>query len=203
MGWALEKSKLARRTVNFTPVIGHNIQNYDLHHICLALHECEPTSTMSVIPSTDEKYLSLSIGVLIKTIKRKNGSEQKVFEYLRFIDSCNFLNSSLQNLVDKLPAGKMSILNKYFANETEEQRCLIRQKGFYPYSYMTKRGKYAEILPSLQNWSDVLNGGKVAVSQADLEHARKVFRVFKCQNLEDYHNLYLKCDTLRLGLKNF
>ena len=200
LGWAHEKCNLARRTVNFTPVIGHNIQNYDLHHICLALHECEPTSTMSVIPSTDKKYISLSIGVLIKTIKRKNGSEQKVFEYLRFIDSCKFLNSSLQKLVDNLPAEKMSILNKYFANETEEQRCLIRQKGFYPYSYMTGREKFAEKeLPPLQNWSDVLNGGKVAVSQADLEHAKKVFRVFKCQNLEDYHNLYLKCDTLLLA----
>ena len=80
---------------------------------------------MSVIPSTDEKYISLSIGVLIKTIKRKNGPEQKVFEYLRFIDSCKFLNSSLRKLVDNLPAEKMSILNKYFANETEKQRCLI------------------------------------------------------------------------------
>ena len=94
----------------------------------------------------------------------------------------------------------MSIFNKYFANETEEQRCLIRQKGFYPYSYLTKREKFAEKeVPPLQNWSYVLNGGKVAVSQADLEHARKVFRVFKCQNLEDYHNLYLKCDTLLLA----
>ena len=84
-------------------------------------------------------------------------------------------------LVDNLPAEKMSILNKYFSNETEEQRCLIRQKGFYPYSYMTKREKFAEKeLPPLLNWPDVLNGGKVAVSQADLEHARKVF---KCQNL--------------------
>ena len=154
---------------------------------------------MSVIPSTDEKYISLSIGVLIKTIKRKNGSDQKVFEYLRFIDSCKFLNSSLQKLADNLPAEKMSILNKYFANETEEQRCLIRQKRFYPYSFMTKREKFEEKeLPPLQNWSDVLNGGKVAVSQADLEHTRKVFKVFKCQNLEDYHNLYLKCDTLLL-----
>ena len=114
LGWAHEKCNLARRTVNFTPVIGDNIQNYGLHHVCLALHECEPTSTMSVIPSTDEKYISLSIGVLIKTKKRKNGSEQKVFEYLRFIDSCMFLNSSLQKLVDNLPAEKMSILTQVF-----------------------------------------------------------------------------------------
>ena len=44
-----------------------------------------------------------------------------------------------------------------------------------------------------------MNGGKVAVTEADLEHASKVVREFKCQNLEDYHNLYLKCDTLLLA----
>ena len=51
----------------------------------------------------------------------------------------------------------------------------------------------------MQQSSDVLNGGKFAVSEADLEHSRKVFGEFKCQNLEDYHNLYLKCDTLLLA----
>ena len=196
LGWSHEKCNLARRTKNFIPVIGHNVQNYHLHRICLALHECELTSTMSVITITDKKYISLSIGVLIKTIKRKNGTDRKVFEYLRFLDSCKFFNSSLQKLVENLPAQKMSILNEYFANETEEQQLLIRQEGFYPYLYMANREKLAEKeLPSLQRFSDVLNGGKDAVTEADLEHARKVLREFKCQNLEDYHNLYLKCDT--------
>ena len=155
---------------------------------------------MSVIPSTDKKYISLSIGVLIKTIKRKNGTDRKVFEYLRFLDSCKFFNSSLQKLVENLPVQKMSILNEFFANETEEQQLLIRQEGFYPYSYMANREKFAEKeLPSLQRFSDVLNGGKVAVSEADLEHARKVLREFKCQNLEDYHSLYLKYDKILLA----
>ena len=97
-GWSHEKCNLAKPTVIFTPVIWHNIQNYDLHHICLALHECEPTSTMSLIPSTDKIYISISTGVLIKTIKRKNGTDQSVFEYLRFIDSWKFFNSSLQKI---------------------------------------------------------------------------------------------------------
>ena len=48
-GWAHEKGNRARRNVNFTPVVGHKIQNYDLHHISLALQYCEPTTTVSVI----------------------------------------------------------------------------------------------------------------------------------------------------------
>ena len=55
LGWAHEKCNRARRNVNFTPVVGQNIQNYDLHNICLALQTCEPTTTVSVIPSTDKK----------------------------------------------------------------------------------------------------------------------------------------------------
>ena len=120
LGWWHEKCNLAGRKVNFTSVVGRDIQNYNLHHICIALHECEPTSTMNVKPSTDETCLSLSFGVLIKTIKRKNGTDQKVFEHLRFIDSCMFLNSSLQKLVDNLPVQKVLIWKEYFANETEE-----------------------------------------------------------------------------------
>ena len=58
LGWAHYKCNRARKNVNFTPVVGHNMQNYDLHHICLALQSCEPTTTVNVIPSTDEKYIS-------------------------------------------------------------------------------------------------------------------------------------------------
>ena len=61
VGWAHEKCNRARRYVNFTPVVGHNIQNYDLHHICLALQSFEPTTTVSVIPSTDEKYIFMNL----------------------------------------------------------------------------------------------------------------------------------------------
>ena len=52
--WAHEKCNRARRYVNFIPVVGHNNQNYDLHQIYLALNKCEPTTTVQVIPSTDE-----------------------------------------------------------------------------------------------------------------------------------------------------
>ena len=82
----------------------------------------------------------------------------------------------------------------------KEQRCLIRPKGFFPYSYMAKIEKFAKKEQTAwPHWSDVLNGGKVAVSEADLEHAKKVFREFKCQNLADYLNLYLKYDTILLA----
>ena len=39
LGFAQEKRNWIRRTINFSPVIGHNIACYGLHHVCLALRE--------------------------------------------------------------------------------------------------------------------------------------------------------------------
>ena len=57
--WAHPQCNRARRKSNFIPVIGHYIQNYELHHFRLSLQECEPTTTIKVIPSTDEKHITM------------------------------------------------------------------------------------------------------------------------------------------------
>ena len=132
--WAHSKCNLARRKLRYTPVVGHNIQNYDPRHICLALVEFEPTRTIQVIPATDEKYILLSIGVLVDTYTRPNGVKQKVYEYMRFIDSSKFLNSSLQKLVGNLPADKFSILNEHFKQADESFSALLKGKVFYSFS---------------------------------------------------------------------
>ena len=155
LGWAHSKCNLARQRVRYTPVVEHNTQTYDLHHICLALGELEPTSTIQVIPATDEKYISLSIGVLVDTYTRANSVKQIVYEYMRFIDSCKFLNSSLQKLVDNLPADKFSILDEHFKQADESSRALLKRKDIYPYSYMSNRLKFDEQnLPPLRAWGN-------------------------------------------------
>ena len=62
------KMQSRKTSCEFYPVVVHKIKNNELHNKCSALNECEPTSLMSVIHSIDKKYISLSIGVLIKTI---------------------------------------------------------------------------------------------------------------------------------------
>ena len=34
LGWAHNTCNLKRRSLNFTPVVAHNLSNYDLHHRC-------------------------------------------------------------------------------------------------------------------------------------------------------------------------
>ena len=62
-----------------------------------------PTTTISVIPSTDEKYISMNFGVLMETITLDDGKVIKKYENLRFIDSFKMMNTSLEKLVDILP----------------------------------------------------------------------------------------------------
>ena len=62
------KSETGKTHNQFNSIIGQNNFNYDLHHVCLALREIEPSTIISVIPSSDEKLISMTFGVLIKTV---------------------------------------------------------------------------------------------------------------------------------------
>ena len=137
LGWAQAKCNRSRRIINFTPVVVHNIQNYDLHHICLALNNCEPTTAISVMPSTDEKYISMTFGVLIDIFVTEKGKTVKIYEYLRFIDSFKMMNSSLEKLVEILPNDRFEILKAIFSTLYDANLQLLKQKGYYPYSYVT------------------------------------------------------------------
>ena len=72
---------------------------------------------INVIPNGLEKYMSL-------TITNK----------LSFIDRFQFLSSSLDSLVKNLSKNDVKYLNKEFDNNVLD---LVKQKGFYPYEYMT------------------------------------------------------------------
>ena len=65
---------------------------------------------------------------------------------------------------------------------------------------MSDRSKVAEPeLPPLEKWKNNLDNGKLQITEEELQKAKTVFDTFQCRNLEDYHNLYLKCDTLLLA----
>ena len=163
LGFAREKCNWIRRTTNFTPVVGHNIANYDLHQVCLALRENEPSTTIIVIPSTDEKSISMTFGFLIKTVTGRDGKVRKIHEYLLFIDSFKFSATSLEKLVANLPASAFTIFDSRFdSDQSVHALNLIKEKGIYPYSYMNDRSKFAVTeLPPLEKWKNSLDNGKL------------------------------------------
>ena len=118
---------------------------------------------------------------------------------MRFIDSYQFL-PSLEKLVSYLPTESFQILDNYFQNYQPIERELLHQKGFYPYSYFDSFEKFQENqLPPINYWTNSLNGKEIFSNETEYAHAEKVFATFGCQTLGDYHNLYLKTDTVLLA----
>ena len=66
IGYAHSACKLNRRTLNYTPVIAHNMMNYDLHHIVKSLHSASQSTKIEVIPTNDEKFIALNFGIFIE-----------------------------------------------------------------------------------------------------------------------------------------
>ena len=200
LGFAHPECNLKRKTINFIPIMAHNLSNYDLHHVCLFIHKFKPGCKIEVIPTTDEKYITLTIGVPVRNYQDKNGVTKTVFEYLRFIDSFRFMASSLEKLASYLPKEKFKILDNCFADYPETDRDLLHQKGYYPYSYFDDFNKFQEEeLPPREFWKDSLRNGAIMLTQEEWKHAVKVYEQFNCSNLGDYHDLYLKTDTLILA----
>ena len=200
LGFAHPECNLKRKTINFIPVIAHNLSNYDLHHLCLYIHKLKPGCTLDIVPSTDEKYITLTIGVPCRQYKDKKGNERTAYEYLRFIDSYRFMGCSLDKLASYLPDEKFQILDNCFSDYSGYERSLLHQKGYYPYNYFDEFEKFEEKeLPPREQWKDSLRNGEELVTQAQWEHAKRVFDCFKCQNLGEYHDLYLKTDVLILA----
>ena len=96
------------------PVIFHNLEGYDSHLIFKELSKFNVK--ISVIPNGLEKYMSF-------TINRN----------IVFIDSMQFMRSSLNSIVKNL-------VDKDFKYLSEEYSCellrLVKEKGLYPYEYM-------------------------------------------------------------------
>ena len=122
------------------------------------------------------------------------------YEEIRFLDSYKFMLSSLDTLARNLPKDKFVYLDSHFSAHPEEEKDLLRQNGFFPYSYIDSFEKYNEPeLPPRHLWTNKLQGNEITVSQADWEHAKNVYSKFNCSNIGEYSDLYLTCDTLILA----
>ena len=164
------------------PVIFHNLKGYDANHIMSVIGLYEAKYKVRCIAQNMEKYLSFSLG------------------NLKFIDSLQFMNSSLDKLVKNLANAEggdqnFQHLNRHF---TPEQTKLLRRKGVYPYSYVENEDvlNQKQLPPKEAFYNDLQERH---ISQEDYDHANNVWNTFEMGNLGDYHDLYLKTDVLLLA----
>ena len=72
------------------------------------------------------------------------------------------------------------------------------RKGVYPYEYEDTWERFSEkSLPSKEDFYS--NSNMEDISDISYRHANNVFKVFKLENLGDYHDLYVQSDTLLLA----
>ena len=102
--------------------------------------------------------------------------------------------ASLDSLVNNLPEDAFNNLKKYY---TGDKLSLVNRKGVYPYEYMSTLERLKETkLPPKEAFYSKLNNEDIS---DDYAHAQKVWRMFKMEHFQDYHNLYNKTDVLLLA----
>ncbi|KAI8123512.1 hypothetical protein CVS40_5989 [Lucilia cuprina] len=171
---------------SFFPVIFHNFSAYDCHLFVKELNIIDD-GPINIIPLNKELYISLS-----KTISSNNGGNIEI----RFLDSCRFMPSSLDNLVKNLTKDELRNVKEFYSEETKFN--LLIRKGVFPYSYLNSIEKLKEDrLPNIFNFYNKLT--ESSCSPEDYTHAQEVWKKFECKTLEDYLMLYLKSDVLLLA----
>ena len=86
---------------------------------------------------------------------------------------------------------------KFFNNDINKFIMLLR-KGVYPYEYMDGWDKFNEkIIPSKELFYSNLTLENI--SEVDYMYTDDVFKTFELNNLGDYHDLYVRSDTLLLA----
>jgi len=138
------------------PVIFHNLKGYDSHFI---IKKLEKNTNISVIANNFEKYISF------KT------------DNLQYIDSFQFMSSSLDRFASNLPRDKFIYTDLEFKDLQPYQLELLKTKGVYPYSYMDSFSKFEETrLPPIKKFRNELNNTNI--SDSEYQHSREVWDAF-------------------------
>ena len=175
---------LSKKRSAHIPVFFHNLRGYDSHLIMQGIHRYAEKKSIHVIPNNMERYVSFQLGSL------------------RFPDSLQFLGvgASLDALAANLQ--EFPILKEQFREvwsfRDSKDMDLLCQKGTYPYSYIKNFEVFEEIsLPPKETFRNDLTGDELPQDKYDF--AQQVWSTMGCENLGDYHDLYLYQDIFLLA----
>ena len=155
------------------PIIFHNLRNYDCHFLMLYIGSIvknhayknkkgeEKQMNINAIPNNMEKYIAFMLG-----------------NHLTFIDSFQFMSSSLEKLVNNLPRRSLKYTSQIFKGKKLD---LMARKGVYPYDYTDSFDKFNEKLPPKEEFYSILNDEHI--SNEDYKHAQNVWNTFSLKNM--------------------
>ena len=111
-----------------------------------------------------------------------------------FIDSFQFLSSSLDSLVRNLSKDYIKYLIEEFDTNVLD---LAKQNEFYPHEYKSDFEKFKDELSSKEKFYSSLADRKNTDKES--EHVLNVWNKFEMKAMKYYHDLYLKFDVLILA----
>ena len=112
---------------------------------------------INAIPNNMEKYMAFMLG-----------------DDLTFIDSFQFMSSSLDKLVSNLPKETFNYTLEEFVGKKFN---LMSQKGVYPYDFMDCFEKFnLTKLPTKERFYRILNDQHI--TSEEYKHAKKVWKTF-------------------------
>lgn len=178
----------------FVPVVFHNLKGYDGYHIIRSSGDWGKVSSINVVAKSLEKFTSFNLN-----------------KKVRFIDSLQFLQASLDTLVRNLDNSipkmedKLKIFNpvvqwhRYPEQDTEAAFKQLVKKGVYPYELARNVNELFEItqLPSKEEFYSRLRGK--TVSDGEYRRAQWAWDTFACTSLATYTMAYCELDVLLLA----
>jgi hypothetical protein len=183
----------------FLPVFFHNFRGYDAHLLCSTVIGKMQHWDLSVIAQTKEKYMTLE--ACIPTEQVWDVSKQKMvqkFTRLRFLDSYQFMASSLAKLVKNLELQDCEHILAMQQKYTRVSFSILQQKGIFPYSYITSVEKLEEPqLPAQHAFANDLTDQ--LCNDEDYSLAQQAWQEFECKTLRDYMLAYLEMDIRQLA----
>ena len=198
-GVAHSSCNIKARSTSYLPIFFHNRSHYDAHHIIKNLTLLSGEK-LSAISRTDETYISFSVSVPVGSYYTKNHKNATITNNLRFLDSFQSMSQSLDSLAKTLKTDDFSLLKTFFSSThpTVDWKLNIR-KGHFPYSYLDSFTKFEKPLPNYgDDWKNTLTG-KINISEADVAQAFKIYTLFGCRKLGDYHDVYSRTEVLILA----
>ncbi|KAL9988589.1 hypothetical protein ACROYT_G003048 [Oculina patagonica] len=136
------------------PVVFHNLRGYDAHHLMQKMSKLSQATQKEVkcVANNMEEYITFSLGGL------------------RFIDSLNFLQGSLDSLVSATPKESLKVTKSLSSQNFE----LLFKKGIYPYEYMDSWERFTETsLPEKEKFYSKLNDDHITDEEYD--HAKRFY----------------------------
>lgn len=178
-GASCQRCNLNLQNPSFIPVIMHNCRGFDSHLIMSTIGKYK--KDIKVISNSMEKYISFQVSKL------------------RFLDSYQFMSSSLETLIENLAQDGLKhfkLLKRAFPNE-DHARLLLR-KNVYCYDYIDSHDKFKETsLPPKEAFYNNLK--EEHISDKDYDQVQNVWKVFGMKTLADLHDNYVLTDILLLG----